>query len=34
MAGNIAFLLDYNPSERRKYIDAFFSNIGWEAVER
>jgi superoxide dismutase len=29
-----AFLLDYKPSERPKYIDAFFSNIGWEAVER
>ena len=28
-----AFLLDYKPSERPKYIDAFFSNIGWKAVE-
>jgi Fe-Mn family superoxide dismutase len=28
-----AFLLDYKPSERAKYIDAFFSNIAWEAVE-
>jgi Fe-Mn family superoxide dismutase len=29
-----AFLLDYKPSERPKYIDAFFSNIDWDAVER
>lgn len=29
-----AFLLDYNPSERAKYIEACFSNIDWQAVER
>ncbi|HEX8176438.1 MAG TPA: superoxide dismutase [Pyrinomonadaceae bacterium] len=29
-----AFLLDYKPSERPKYIEAFFSNIDWDAVER
>ena len=29
-----AFLLDYAPSERAKYIEAFFSNIAWEAVEQ
>lgn len=29
-----AFLLDYKPAERAKYIDAFFSNINWEAVEQ
>lgn len=28
-----AFLLDYKPSERPKYIEAFFSNIDWDAVE-
>ena len=28
-----AFLLDYKPAERPKYIDAFFSNIDWSAVE-
>ncbi len=28
-----AFLLDYKPAERPKYIDAFFSNIDWNAVE-
>jgi Fe-Mn family superoxide dismutase len=28
-----AFLLDYKPAERPKYIEAFFSNIDWEAVE-
>jgi Fe-Mn family superoxide dismutase len=29
-----AFLLDYKPSERAHYIEAFFSNIDWTAVER
>src|SRR5881398_3651714 len=29
-----AFLLDYKPAERPKYIEAFFSNINWSAVER
>ncbi|HVT03731.1 MAG TPA: superoxide dismutase [Thermoanaerobaculia bacterium] len=29
-----AYLLDYKPSERAKYIDAFFSNINWDMVER
>jgi superoxide dismutase, Fe-Mn family len=28
-----AFLLDYKPAERPKYIEAFFSNIDWSAVE-
>ncbi len=28
-----AFLLDYTPAERPKYIEAFFSNIDWRAVE-
>jgi len=28
-----AFLLDYKPSERSKYIEAFFANIDWTAVE-
>jgi superoxide dismutase, Fe-Mn family len=28
-----AYLLDYKPSERPKYIEAFFSNIDWKAVE-
>lgn len=28
-----AFLLDYKPSERAKYIDAFFANIDWDAVD-
>jgi superoxide dismutase, Fe-Mn family len=27
-----AFLRDYKPAERPKYIEAFFSNIDWEAV--
>jgi Fe-Mn family superoxide dismutase len=29
-----AFLLDYKPSERSKYIEAFFANINWETVQR
>lgn len=28
-----AYLLDYKPSERKHYIDAFFHNIAWTAVE-
>jgi Fe-Mn family superoxide dismutase len=29
-----AYLLDYKPSDRGKYIEAFFSNINWQAVEQ
>jgi superoxide dismutase, Fe-Mn family len=29
-----AFLLDYKPAERSKYIEAFFSNVDWSAVEK
>jgi Fe-Mn family superoxide dismutase len=29
-----AFLLDYKPAERPKYIEAFFSNIDWNAVNQ
>jgi len=28
-----AFILDYSPSDRPKYIDAFFSNVDWDAVQ-
>ena len=28
-----AYLLDYKPAERPKYIEAFFSNIDWPMVE-
>jgi Fe-Mn family superoxide dismutase len=28
-----AYLLDYKPAERPKYIDAFFANVEWQAVE-
>jgi Fe-Mn family superoxide dismutase len=28
-----AWLLDYKPADRPKYIEAFFSNIDWNAVE-
>jgi Fe-Mn family superoxide dismutase len=29
-----AFLLDYKPADRPKYIEAFFSNIDWNATEQ
>jgi len=29
-----AYLLDFKPAERPKYIEAFFSNIDWNAVEK
>ena len=29
-----AFLLDYKPADRPKYIEAFFSNIDWTTVEQ
>ena len=29
-----AFILDYKPADRPKYIEAFFSNINWQIVER
>lgn len=29
-----AFLLDYKPAERPKYIEAFFSNIDWTTVDK
>ena len=28
-----AYLLDFKPADRPKYIEAFFSNIDWQAVE-
>jgi Fe-Mn family superoxide dismutase len=28
-----AFILDYKPAERAKYIEAFFANVNWRAVE-
>jgi len=29
-----AFLLDYEPAERGKYVEAFFANVDWAAVDR
>jgi superoxide dismutase, Fe-Mn family len=29
-----AFLIDYKPDERGKYVDAFFQNVDWGAVEQ
>jgi len=28
-----AFLLDYAPADRPRYIEAFFSNVDWETIE-
>jgi Fe-Mn family superoxide dismutase len=28
-----AYLLDYKPADRSRYIDAFFANVDWEAVD-
>ncbi|MHB1414368.1 MAG: Fe-Mn family superoxide dismutase [Chloroflexota bacterium] len=28
-----AFMVDYKPAERSKYIDAFFQNLDWSVVE-
>lgn len=29
-----AFMVDYVPAERGKYIEAFFANLDWEALEK
>ncbi len=29
-----AYLLDYAPADRPKYIEAFFANVAWDAVEQ
>ncbi|MEX5214148.1 MAG: hypothetical protein NW703_08275 [Nitrospiraceae bacterium] len=29
-----AFMMDYAPSDRPKYIEAFFANINWEVVDK
>jgi Fe-Mn family superoxide dismutase len=29
-----AFLVDYKPSERGKYIEAFFSNLNWSTIQQ
>jgi len=29
-----AFILDYKPADRPKYIEAFFTNIDWQAVDQ
>ncbi len=29
-----AFMIDYKPAERAKYIEAFFGNIDWDEVEK
>jgi Fe-Mn family superoxide dismutase len=29
-----AYLLDYKPADRGRYIEAFFANVDWDAVEK
>lgn len=29
-----AYMMDYTPAEKKKYIDAFFANLNWDTVER
>ena len=29
-----AFMVDYKPTERARYIDAFFANVNWPVVEQ
>jgi Fe-Mn family superoxide dismutase len=29
-----AYLLDYKPSERAQYVQAFFANVDWDAVDK
>jgi Fe-Mn family superoxide dismutase len=29
-----AYLLDYKPAEKSKYIDAFFANINWKSIDK
>jgi Fe-Mn family superoxide dismutase len=29
-----AYLLDFKPSERDRYVEAFFSNVDWDAIDR
>lgn len=28
-----AYYLDYTPAEKKKYVEAFFENLNWEAIE-
>ena len=28
-----AYLLDYKPADRSKYIESFFANVQWDRVE-
>ncbi|MBA3550716.1 Fe-Mn family superoxide dismutase [Patescibacteria group bacterium] len=28
-----SFMLDYAPSEKKKYVEAFFENLNWEVIE-
>ncbi len=29
-----AYMVDYTPSEKKKYIDAFFNNLNWSIIEK
>ena len=28
-----AFMVDYLPSEKKKYIETFFENVNWDVIE-
>ena len=28
-----AYYLDYSPAEKKKYVEAFFENLNWSAIE-
>ncbi|HEX8994210.1 MAG TPA: Fe-Mn family superoxide dismutase [Candidatus Paceibacterota bacterium] len=28
-----AFMVDYKPADKAKYIDAFFKNLNWAVIE-
>jgi Fe-Mn family superoxide dismutase len=29
-----SYLMDYTPSEKKKYVEAFFANLNWETIEQ
>lgn len=29
-----SYLMDYTPSEKKKYVEAFFENLNWETIEK
>ncbi len=29
-----AFIMDYAPADKKKYVDAFFENLNWAVIEK